>query len=260
MVGDKKKIVFTSLVLIALSLQLPLALPGTARPFARAKIGTIFGEVKAALTPAALICDASAAGGAMANDQLANPDKHNYESKVDSDLNLKLPVEEEAPLAKDPLPAAAQENKSDLAGSISRSGGSENSNSNSNSNSSSNSESTSNSESNGSVAIANTGGKQHLSLPANDFIGEHLLKGNVTATPANSPILQGSLQTLPKGTKVALIAQCYLNSQTSQKGEEVAFRIAQDVKDGDSGRVFLPGNCSEAWPQWHSRAGQRHYR
>ncbi len=233
--------------LIALSAQLLLAASVSAAPAHSNSnlLRTISGEAAVKTT--------GAAGGARSPyPYLAS----NYQSTIDSDLNEKLPVE---PTAADSASASAPSDSDSIDGQVSSavptvpesaqagetgaarevakvSGTTETA------------ETTETAvaapeESNRSVAIANSGGKQRFSLPANDFIGGgNLLKGSVSANPANSPILQGSLQTLPEGTKVALIAQCFLNSQISQKGDQVAFRIAHDVKDGGSGRVFLPGN------------------
>lgn len=92
-------------------------------------------------------------------------------------------------------------------------------------------------------APVNAANKKGLVLPANDFLPENgVLRGSTSFEQSSSPILQGSLQTLPQGTKVTMIAQCNLNSEFSQKGDEVTFRIAQDVKDDKSGRVYLPGD------------------
>ncbi len=225
MVRSTKNILTASSTLISLSAQLLLAANVNAAPVHANLLRTISGE--------AVVARTGAAGGASA--------PRSYQSKVDSDLNQKLPVEAEnqndsgeiSHPAITPIPSTASDDTPSSPIAAEETPQAERAPA----------EPVAAVESNRSVAIANPGGKQRFSLPANDFIGEgSLLKGGVTATPANSPILQGSLQTLPEGTKVALIAQCYLNSQISQKGDQVAFRIAQDVKDGGSGRVFLPGS------------------
>lgn len=64
-----------------------------------------------------------------------------------------------------------------------------------------------------------------------------LLRGKVTSSP--SPFLHGSIQTVAPGTKLDLILTGNLNSEVSQKGEEVLARIAADVRDGE--RVLMPG-------------------
>ncbi len=85
--------------------------------------------------------------------------------------------------------------------------------------------------------------KQRFSLPANGLLTDGaLLKGAVFEDSSKSPIIQGVVEALPKGTKVSMISQCYLNSQLSQTGDAVTFRIAHDVKDGKGNRVVVPGD------------------
>jgi hypothetical protein len=69
-----------------------------------------------------------------------------------------------------------------------------------------------------------------------------ILKGGVTEDSSKSPIIQGVVEELPTGTKVSMISQCYLNSQLSQTGDAVTFRIAHDVRDGKGNRVVVPGD------------------
>lgn len=76
--------------------------------------------------------------------------------------------------------------------------------------------------------------KSQFSAPPLD---NSLLKGKVTAT--QSPLLQGSVQTIAPGTEVHLNLSGNLNSELSQKGDEVLARISVDVRDGD--KVLLPG-------------------
>ena len=75
------------------------------------------------------------------------------------------------------------------------------------------------------------------------FQGKPLLKGRVSTLPENngSPLLSGSLQMVPKGTSVDLTLQCHLNSELSQKGQEVFARISRDVIAADGSKVVLPG-------------------
>jgi len=82
-----------------------------------------------------------------------------------------------------------------------------------------------------------------LSLPGNDFMMPegNVLKGRISADGGKSPILYGSVQSIPKNTKVEMTLKCYLNSELSQKGDEVFARISRDVGD-ENGKVFLPGN------------------
>ncbi len=63
-----------------------------------------------------------------------------------------------------------------------------------------------------------------------------LLKGRVSAT--QSPFLDGKVESIPSGTKVDLTLMAHLNSEVSQKGDEILARIAVDVKNGQ--RVYLP--------------------
>jgi hypothetical protein len=65
------------------------------------------------------------------------------------------------------------------------------------------------------------------------------LKGRVEEIAKPSPLLYGSVQTIPTGTKVALTIMGNLNSELSQKGDEVLARVACDVTGGE--RVILPG-------------------
>lgn len=75
------------------------------------------------------------------------------------------------------------------------------------------------------------------------FQDKPLLKGRVSTLPENngSPLLSGSLQMVPKGTSVDLTLQCHLNSELSQKGQEVFARISRDVIAADGSKVVLPG-------------------
>jgi hypothetical protein len=65
------------------------------------------------------------------------------------------------------------------------------------------------------------------------------LKGTVTQSSKPSPLLYGSVQAVPPGTSVNLIISGNLNSEISQKGDEVLARVACDV--AGRGKVFLPG-------------------
>jgi hypothetical protein len=55
-----------------------------------------------------------------------------------------------------------------------------------------------------------------------------------------SPFLEGSVQTIPKGTPIALTLTSTLNSELSQKGDEVFMKIAGNVPGGGEG-VAIPG-------------------
>ncbi|HEY9869487.1 MAG TPA: hypothetical protein V6D08_10015 [Candidatus Obscuribacterales bacterium] len=63
-----------------------------------------------------------------------------------------------------------------------------------------------------------------------------VLKGRISAT--QSPFLSGTVETIPEGTQVNLTLTANLNSELSQKGDEVLARIAVEVKDGQ--KVLLP--------------------
>ncbi|MBI4532342.1 MAG: hypothetical protein HY711_00220 [Candidatus Melainabacteria bacterium] len=62
------------------------------------------------------------------------------------------------------------------------------------------------------------------------------LKGKVTAT--QSPFLEGSLESLPKGTKLKLTLAANLNSEINQKGDEILARVAVPIKSGEA--ILLP--------------------
>lgn len=68
-----------------------------------------------------------------------------------------------------------------------------------------------------------------------------LLRGEVSSFKGRSPILSGSVQSIPEKTKIDLVVPdgINLNSEVSQKGDEIMVRIASDIKDGD--RVIIPG-------------------
>ena len=92
------------------------------------------------------------------------------------------------------------------------------------------------------ASVAPTGPLQ-LSLPNNEYIlpSNSVLQGRVTETPQLSPLLSGSVQTIPDGVKVDLTLQGNLNSEMSQKGSEVFAQISRDVTDGAGNKVYLPG-------------------
>jgi hypothetical protein len=68
-----------------------------------------------------------------------------------------------------------------------------------------------------------------------------VLRGRVSETPEHSPLLSGSVQTIPDGVKVDLTLQGNLNSEVSQKGSEVYAQISRDVTDAAGNKVYLPG-------------------
>jgi hypothetical protein len=68
-----------------------------------------------------------------------------------------------------------------------------------------------------------------------------LLRGQASTFKGRSPFLSGSIQSIPADTKVELVVPdgTFLNSEFSQKGDEVRVRVAKDIMDGD--RVLIPG-------------------
>lgn len=99
------------------------------------------------------------------------------------------------------------------------------------------------SEDNNQTVSITQSSRQRFSLPANGLLNDGaILRGGVTEDSSKSPIIQGVVEELPKGTKVSMISQCSLNSQLSQTGDAVTFRIAHDVRDGKGNRVVVPGD------------------
>lgn len=66
------------------------------------------------------------------------------------------------------------------------------------------------------------------------------LEGHVEKSEPN-PFIEGQVETVPAETKIDLVFPkgITLNSEVSQKGDEIVVRIAQDVTSG--GKVVLPG-------------------
>lgn len=94
---------------------------------------------------------------------------------------------------------------------------------------------------------AEGGGKEFvtgLKLPGNDFIpsGDSVLRGAVSSSTNRSPLLSGMVQSMPEGTKVDLTLMSNLNSEISQKGDEVFLQISRDVRSGDDGHILVPGS------------------
>lgn len=87
-----------------------------------------------------------------------------------------------------------------------------------------------------------------------DQVPGRLLKGNVSQDDQDSPFVPGQVQTVPKGTAVNLtvLDHVNINSEISQKGDEVWMKVSQDVVGAD-GRVmpggwFMHGLVTEAQP------------
>ncbi|MDX2107484.1 MAG: hypothetical protein SFY67_13870 [Candidatus Melainabacteria bacterium] len=68
-----------------------------------------------------------------------------------------------------------------------------------------------------------------------------LLKGSVEVGERPSPFLSGSVQTIPAETTINLIVpdNMYINSEMTQKGDELWFRVGQDVSNGAG--LGIPG-------------------
>jgi hypothetical protein len=94
-----------------------------------------------------------------------------------------------------------------------------------------------------STATISPQGPLQLSLPNSEYIlpSNSVLRGRVSETPERSPLLSGSVQTIPDGIKVDLTLQGNLNSEMSQKGSEVYAQISRDVTDSAGNKVYLPG-------------------
>ena len=75
---------------------------------------------------------------------------------------------------------------------------------------------------------------------ASDVQGK-LLKGSIVRQSELCPILEGVEQTIPPGVDINLSLNTYLNSEVSQKGDEIWAKVSVDVKDGS--KVMLP----EGW-------------
>jgi hypothetical protein len=82
------------------------------------------------------------------------------------------------------------------------------------------------------AAVVETQAKQPLNANT-------ILKGNITQQGTSPLLLEGVQQELPKGTQVELNIMGHLNSEISQKGDEVWCRISHDVPG--SGGVSVPG-------------------
>jgi biotin carboxyl carrier protein len=67
-----------------------------------------------------------------------------------------------------------------------------------------------------------------------------ILKGKVSAGAGKGMLLNGFVQTIPKGTPIDLVLMGNINSEVSQKGDEVYVRVGSDVKAGQG--VLVPGD------------------
>jgi len=84
-------------------------------------------------------------------------------------------------------------------------------------------------------------------------VSDSTLKGTVTQTDKSTPLLTGSVQALPKGTKVDLTALVNINSEICQKGDEIWMQVSHDVPGGSGvavpGGWYVHGLVTEAKPQ-----------
>ncbi len=80
----------------------------------------------------------------------------------------------------------------------------------------------------------------HFNVPSN-IGGKNFLKATVAQTDKPSPLLHGSVQTIPAGTKVDFAVVANINSEISQKGDIIEMQIAGDVKDATGKKVIIPG-------------------
>lgn len=88
-----------------------------------------------------------------------------------------------------------------------------------------------------------------------------VLKGSVSEDGKKSPLLYGSVQSIPKGTEIKLTMMGNINSEISQKGDEVWVRVSQDVAGtngvGVPGGWFMHGLVTDAEKQ--KRLGRNGY-
>ncbi len=103
------------------------------------------------------------------------------------------------------------------------------------------------------------------SAPAQNMLSAALessiLRGNVEKTERPSPFLTGQIEVVPKGTQIDLTLTHNINSEFTQKGDEIWARISRDVV-GSNGRVmpggwFAHGFVTEA--QGRKRGGRDGY-
>jgi len=92
-------------------------------------------------------------------------------------------------------------------------------------------------------SVTNDGQKNSSTTAANttaaNAASDKLLHGSVIRDTKKSPFLTGSLQAIPPGTRVDVVFTGNVNSETSQKGDEVFVQVACDVP-GSNG-VGVPG-------------------
>ncbi|HEY9715362.1 MAG TPA: hypothetical protein V6C72_17955, partial [Chroococcales cyanobacterium] len=87
---------------------------------------------------------------------------------------------------------------------------------------------------------------------------ETILKGNVTHDTGNSPLLEGSLQAIPAHTDLYFVSNCNINSNVTQKGDEVWVTIGKDVMGGKN--VVCPGGWQAHGVVTEAQRNGRHSR
>lgn len=70
-------------------------------------------------------------------------------------------------------------------------------------------------------------------------VKKNLLKGGVQSNDRISPFLEGSVQSIPKGTQMELTFCGNVNSEISQKGDEVMMKVSANVPGGNG--IAVPG-------------------
>lgn len=72
-----------------------------------------------------------------------------------------------------------------------------------------------------------------------------ILKGRIISPSASAriPILSGTIQNIPAKTEIELVVPpgTIIDSEYSQKGDEVYLRVGKDVKSKDGSKILLPG-------------------
>ncbi len=71
------------------------------------------------------------------------------------------------------------------------------------------------------------------------------LEGSVSEIVRASPFLYGSIEVVPKGTKINLSVMGNLNSQLSKPGDEVLARVAGDVEQATMYCYLQAGLCTD---------------
>lgn len=70
-------------------------------------------------------------------------------------------------------------------------------------------------------------------------VSQQTLEGRVTEEGALSPLLEGSVQSIPQGTAIQMKMCSAINTQLCQKGDEIYAQVSSNV--GDGAHVMVPG-------------------